>query len=74
MRGLSKRRYSSMLCVAVLLSSHAGQQEEAMFLSKQRPIAIPQWEQQKLAGTLLITKLHHAKRQMHRAILAAGRC
>jgi len=43
-----------MLCVAVLLSSHAGQQEEAMFLSKQRPIAIPQWEQQKLAGTLAL--------------------
>ena len=43
-----------MLCVAVLLSSHAGQQEEAMFLSKQRPIAIPQWEHQKLAGTLAL--------------------
>jgi hypothetical protein len=38
----------------VLLSSHAGEQEEAMFISKQRPIAIPQWEHQKLAGTLAL--------------------
>jgi len=30
MRGLSKRRYSSALYVAVLLRSHAGQQEEAI--------------------------------------------
>ena len=41
-------------CVAVLLSSHAAKQEEAMFISKQRPIAIPQWEHQKLAGTLAL--------------------
>src|SRR5262249_17997360 len=54
MRGLSKCRYSSTLYVAVLLNSHAGQQEEAMFISKQRPIAIPQWEHQKLAGTLAL--------------------
>jgi hypothetical protein len=40
--------------IAVLLSSHAGEQEEAMFISKQRPIAIPQWEHQKLAGTLAL--------------------
>jgi hypothetical protein len=28
--------------------------EEDMFKSKQRPIAIPQWEHQKLAGTLAL--------------------
>jgi hypothetical protein len=32
----------------------SGQKELAMFKSKQRPIAIPQWEHQKLAGTLAL--------------------
>ena len=54
MCGLSERRYSSTLHLAVLLRSHADKQEMTMFKSKQRSIVIPQWEHQKLAGTLAL--------------------
>jgi hypothetical protein len=38
----------------MLLRRQAEKQETTMFKSKQRPIAIPQWEHQKLAGTLAL--------------------
>jgi hypothetical protein len=38
----------------MLLHRQAEKQGAAMFKSKQRPIAIPQWERQKLAGTLAL--------------------
>jgi hypothetical protein len=38
----------------VLLRRLVDKQEMTMFKSKQRPIVIPQWEHQKLAGTLTL--------------------
>jgi hypothetical protein len=53
----SERSYSSMLRLTTLLAAvrgTSGRKELAMFKSKQRPIVIPQWEHQKLAGTLAL--------------------
>jgi len=52
--GSSEHRYSSTLRLTLLLHRQAEKQETSMFTSKQRPIAIPQWEHQKLAGTLAL--------------------
>src|SRR5262245_56294084 len=55
--GSSEQEDCSTLRLNALLRRHmrkVDRQEIAMFKSKQRPIAVPQWEHQKLGGTLAL--------------------
>src|SRR5262249_39739547 len=55
---LPRRNRMRGYCACSILARHDGRhaarQEMRMFTSKQRPIVIPQWEHQKLAGTLAL--------------------